>query len=51
VIVAIDGTPVETMSELQRLLVGETIGISVKFTVARHERLLDIDVVPLELAA
>jgi S1-C subfamily serine protease len=51
VIVAIDGTPVETMSELQRLLVGETIGISVKFTIARHERLLDIDVVPLELAA
>jgi S1-C subfamily serine protease len=51
VIVAIDGTPVETMSELQRLLVGETIGISVTFTVARHERLLDIDVVPLELAA
>jgi serine protease Do len=50
-IVAIDGTPIETMSELQRLLVSETIGTSVTFTVARHERLLDIGVVPLELAA
>jgi hypothetical protein len=39
------------MSELQRMLVGETIGISVTFTVARDTRLVDIDVVPLELAA
>jgi S1-C subfamily serine protease len=50
-IVAVDARPVETMSELQRMLVGETIGISVTFTVARDTRLVDIDVVPLELAA
>ena len=50
-IVAVDGQPVETMSELQRLLVGERIGASVTFTVARHERVLDIAVVPHELAA
>jgi len=50
-IVAIDGRPVETMAELQRLLVGERIGASVTFTVARHERVLDVVVVPLELAA
>ena len=50
-VVAVDGTPVETMSELQRLLVGETIGTTVTFTVARIDRILDIDVVPLELAA
>jgi serine protease Do len=50
-IVAIDGQPVETMAELQRLLVGERIGASVTFTVARHERVLDVVVVPLELAA
>jgi len=50
-IVAVDGTPIETMSELQRQLISEAIGTSVTFTVARAARLLDIDVVPLELAA
>jgi serine protease Do len=50
-IVAVDGQPVETMAELQRLLVGERIGAPVTFTVARHERVLDVVVVPRELAA
>jgi S1-C subfamily serine protease len=50
-IVAVDGEPVETMAELQRLLVGERIGASVTFTVARHEHMLDVVVVPHELAA
>jgi serine protease Do len=50
-IVAVDGNPVETMGELQRLLVGERIGASVTFTLARHERILEIVVVPHELAA
>jgi S1-C subfamily serine protease len=50
-IIAVDGRPVETMAELQRLLVGERIGASVTFTVARHERILDVIVVPNELAA
>jgi S1-C subfamily serine protease len=50
-IVAVDGRPIETMGELQQLLVGERIGASVTFTVARHERVLDIVVVPNELAA
>jgi S1-C subfamily serine protease len=50
-IVGVDGRPVETMGELQRLLVGERIGASVTFTVARHERVLDIAVIPNELAA
>jgi serine protease Do len=50
-IVAGDAHPVETMAELQRLLVGERIGEPVTFTVARHERVLEIAVVPLELAA
>jgi serine protease Do len=50
-IVAVDGQPVETMAELQRLLVGERVGASVTFTLARHERVLDIVVVPHELAA
>ena len=50
-IVAVDGSPVETMSELQRLLVAERIGTTVTFTVARIDRVLDISVTPLELAA
>ena len=50
-IVAVDGTPVETMSHLQRLLVGETIGIGITFTIARGAGLVDVEVVPLELAA
>jgi serine protease Do len=50
-IIAVDGQPVETMAELQRLLVGERIGAPVTFTVARHERVLDIVAVPRELAA
>jgi len=50
-IVAVDGHPVETMAELQRLLVGDRIGASVTFTVARHERVLEVVVVPRELAA
>jgi S1-C subfamily serine protease len=50
-IVAVDSQPVETMAELQRLMVGERIGASVTFTVTRHERRLDIVVVPHELAA
>ena len=50
-IVAVDGAPVETMGELQRLLVSERIGAHVAFTLARHERVLDLVVVPQELAA
>jgi S1-C subfamily serine protease len=51
VILAVDGSPIEGMSELQRVMVSERIGSPVTFTVARHERLLEIDVVPQELAA
>jgi S1-C subfamily serine protease len=50
-IVAVDGQPVETMAELQRLMVGERIGDPVTFTVTRHERRLDVVIVPDELAA
>jgi S1-C subfamily serine protease len=50
-IVAVDGQAVETMAELQRLLVGEWIGASVTFAVARHERMFEVVIVPHELAA
>jgi S1-C subfamily serine protease len=51
VIVAVDGSPIEGMSELQKVMASERIGSPVRFTVARHERLLEVDVVPRELAA
>ena len=50
-IVAVDGVPVETMSDLQRLMVSERIGASAAFTIARGDGLVDVAVVPLELAA
>jgi serine protease Do len=50
-IVAVDGAPIGGMSELQRVMVGERIGEPVRFTIARHERVFDLDVVPGELAA
>jgi S1-C subfamily serine protease len=50
-IVAVDGAPIEGMSELQRIMVSERIGAPVTFTVARIDRLLEVEVVPRELAA
>jgi S1-C subfamily serine protease len=50
-ILAVDGAPVDGMSELQRLLVAERIGEPVTFAVARGERVLELAVVPTELAA
>jgi len=44
-------SPSRRWQKLQRLLVGESIGVAVMFTVARHERVLDIIVVPHELPA
>jgi serine protease Do len=49
-LLALDGTPILGMNDLQRLMVGERIGEPVTFSVAREERVLDIRVVPDELA-
>jgi serine protease Do len=48
-IVAVDGEPVTGMAELQRLMVAERIGVATTFTVARDARLLDVELVPVEL--
>jgi serine protease Do len=48
-IVAVDGEPVTRMAELQRLMVAERIGVATTFTVARDARLLDVELVPVEL--
>jgi S1-C subfamily serine protease len=50
-IVAVDGVPLTRMSQLLQQMAGDRIGIPVRFTVARRERVLDITIVPLELAA
>jgi len=48
-IVELDGTPIEGMNELQRVVVGELIGRAVRATVVRegHER--ELELVPAEL--
>ena len=49
-LVALDGEPVRSMTDLQRLMVRERIGVTVSFGIVRGERMLDIPVVPDELS-
>jgi serine protease Do len=48
-IVAVDGTPVETVDDLQRLMVGELIDRAVPVQVVRQGSLIDVDLQPVEL--
>jgi serine protease Do len=48
-IVAVDGTAVEGVTDLQRLMVGELIGAEVALHVFRGERRLELRLVPIEL--
>src|SRR5437763_9416042 len=48
-IVAVDGQPIESVDELQRLIVGELIGADVRLTVEREGRELEVTLVPDEL--
>jgi serine protease Do len=48
-IVAVDGTPVEHVEDLQRLMVGDLIGRSVTLTVVRGDRTLALTLTPVEL--
>jgi S1-C subfamily serine protease len=50
-IVAVDGQPVEGMTDLQRLMVAERIGAPVVFTIARSSHVLEATVLPGELEA
>ena len=50
-IVAVDGQPVEGMTDLQRLMVAERIGAPVVFTIARSSHVLEATVLPAELEA
>ena len=49
-IVAVDGTPVERVDDVQQLMVGDMIGATVSLTVLRDGNVLDIPLVPAELA-
>jgi S1-C subfamily serine protease len=48
-IVAVDGTPVESVDDLQRLMVSELIGRSVTLTVVRGDRTHALPLTPVEL--
>jgi S1-C subfamily serine protease len=47
--VALAGSPVETIADLQRLLTGERIGQTTSVTVARGGDLVDLRIVPRAL--
>jgi serine protease Do len=48
-ILAIEGEPIRSMNELQRLMIGERIGAPVTFELARENRVFTLQVVPAEL--
>ena len=50
-VVAVDGTPVEKIDDLQRLMVGDVIDAVVRLRLVRRGRLLEVDVTPVELTA
>ncbi len=50
-LIALDGEPIHGMSDLQRLMVAERIGLRSVFTVARDERVFELPLVPSELPA
>jgi S1-C subfamily serine protease len=49
-IVELDGSPVEGVGDLQRLLDGEAVGKRVGIRVGRDGRMVDLDLTPVELA-
>jgi S1-C subfamily serine protease len=51
IIVELDGTPVATAGDLQRLMVAELIGREVRTTVLRGGRTRELTLVPVELSA
>jgi S1-C subfamily serine protease len=50
IIVSVSDTPVAKAGDLQRLMVEARIGSKVALSVLRHERLITLEVVPVELA-
>jgi S1-C subfamily serine protease len=48
-ILEVDGTPIERVEDLQRLMVAELIGSGVPVRLLRHGRPLAVELVPAEL--
>jgi S1-C subfamily serine protease len=48
-ILEVDGSPVESVNDLQRHMVGDVIGRAVRVTVHRSGQTFDVDLVPVEL--
>ncbi len=48
-LLAIDGTPVERVDDVQRLMVSDVIGTRVALEILREGRRVDVDLVPDEL--
>jgi S1-C subfamily serine protease len=48
-ILEVDGSPVESVNDLQRHMVGDVIGRTVRVTVHRSGQTFDTDLVPIEL--
>jgi S1-C subfamily serine protease len=50
-IVAVDGDSIERVDHLQRLMVGELIGHTIRLTIVRAGRRLEVDLTPVELVS
>jgi S1-C subfamily serine protease len=50
-ILAVDGSPVADVGDLQRLMVAELIDVPVELTIVRHGRVEQIELTPAELGA
>jgi S1-C subfamily serine protease len=48
-IVAVDGLPITTVDELHKLMVSDAIDRTVQMTVVRNGRVVDVELVPVEL--
>jgi serine protease Do len=48
-VVAVDGAPIATVDDLQRLMTAERIGATVSVELVRHGQRLTVEVVPVEL--
>jgi S1-C subfamily serine protease len=49
-IVELDGSPITGVDDIQRQMVGERIGASVRARVVREGRLIELELVPAELS-
>jgi S1-C subfamily serine protease len=49
VVVTLDGTPVSSAGDLQRLMIGDAVGRRMSLRVIREGRAVDLGITPVEL--